>query len=150
MSVLGGRAMQPFYSTLDSPHVSMGSMPVCEADVVYPREQRGVGAVVDMCREIPALWLPACYAANGMSCCHLPTADLCEPALEDIMRGVEFMRVHIDRGTRVFIHCKGGRGRATIMALCWLVYGCGHSRGEAMSIVKRGRSVAIGAMKNGQ
>jgi protein-tyrosine phosphatase len=57
------------------------------------------------------------------------------------------------RARRVFIHCKGGRGRAVTTALCWLLYDniwlCGradYTVAKAMETIKSRRSTAVTAV----
>ena len=53
----------------------------------------------------------------------LPTLDMSCPSKEDLRRGVAFIRRRLQetkaQGGRVLIHCKGGRGRATTMAVAY-------------------------------
>ncbi|MBL8118491.1 MAG: dual specificity protein phosphatase family protein [Anaerolineae bacterium] len=57
-------------------------------------------------------------AANHL---HLATIDNTAPTLEQIERGVAFMRDEIARGGKVYVHCAAGVGRAPTMAAAYLV-----------------------------
>jgi len=53
----------------------------------------------------------------------LPTLDTNEPTFQSLKAGVEFIdaRLQQEPGSRVLIHCKGGRGRAAAMALAYYI-----------------------------
>lgn len=77
----------------------------------------GISGVVNLRREFDDLSL-------GVSIphyLHLPTTDDAPPTLEDLGRGVDFIREMIDGGGKVYIHCGAGVGRAPTMAAAYLV-----------------------------
>lgn len=117
-----------------------------------------VVAVVNICRESagPLQF----YERKGISQLRIPTPDFAEPKYDDVIRAVKFihnsLRKSVDakevdekepvRLDRVFIHCKGGRGRAITVALCYLLYKHRSKRlspTEAMDIIIAKRSVAV-------
>lgn len=63
------------------------------------------------------------YEVHGIEQLHLPTLDATCPTLEDLARAVAFIgaKVKADPSAKVLIHCKGGRGRAALVCLCYLV-----------------------------
>ena len=67
------------------------------------------------------------------------------PSKEDLRRGVAFIRRRLEEtraeGGRVLIHCKGGRGRATTMAVAYFVAN-GEDPREAFGRIKAVRPVA--------
>ena len=77
----------------------------------------GISAVVNMRSEFNDLDLgvdiPAYLA--------LPTIDDDAPSLENLERGVAFIRQEIERGGKVYVHCGAGVGRAPTMAAAYLV-----------------------------
>lgn len=80
-------------------------------------------------------------AAHGLALahyCHLPTVDDDSPAPEHFQKGVDFIRGVVDGGGKVYIHCKGGIGRAPTMAAAYFV-----SRGmtvdQAIALIKSRR-----------
>ena len=103
-SFLEIRCLGPFYSEIDE-IVSVGSLPM-NADVKYLKT-KNVGAVVNMCRESEGP--VAEYKAYGIQQCRLPTPDLSEPDISDVVIGVKFMHEFKTKnpGKRIFIHCKG-------------------------------------------
>eukprot|EP00746_Dinoflagellata_sp_MGD_P142619 gnl/MRDRNA2_/MRDRNA2_75553_c0_seq1.p1 gnl/MRDRNA2_/MRDRNA2_75553_c0~~gnl/MRDRNA2_/MRDRNA2_75553_c0_seq1.p1 ORF type:complete len:143 (+),score=18.40 gnl/MRDRNA2_/MRDRNA2_75553_c0_seq1:270-698(+) len=58
----------------------------------------------------------------------LPTIDHCEPSIQDIIKGVEFIEDQSRRQQRVYVHCKAGHGRSAAVAYAWMVYKFGRSR----------------------
>jgi hypothetical protein len=117
----------------DESGLCMGSMPLA-ADV-HEIASAGIVGVVNMQAE----WAGPieAYAAAGIPQLRLPTLDTTEPSARDLVRGVRFLRARLaearaTRGpkedvdgraatSRVFVHCKGGRGRATAMVLAFFV-----------------------------
>jgi len=97
----------------------MSSMPA-SSDVAQ-MQTAAVGAVVNMQGE----WAGpvSAYACAGIDQLRLPTTDMECPTLADLERGVAWMEAQRRRrpGRRVLVHCKGGRGRATTMALAYYV-----------------------------
>ena len=51
----------------------------------------------------------------------LSTLDDTAPSLDDLQRGVDFIRTEINGGGKVYIHCGAGVGRAPSMAAAYLV-----------------------------
>jgi protein-tyrosine phosphatase len=46
---------------------------------------------------------------------YLPTKDNTPPTLEHLQRGAGFIKLHVDRGGKVYIHCWEGLGRGPTM-----------------------------------
>jgi atypical dual specificity phosphatase len=97
----------------------------------------GVKAVVNLCQEFRGP-LQA-YRARGIDELWLPTIDFTPPTLEDIRRGVEFIRHHRAQGKGVYVHCKAGRGRSATLVLCWLMeeHGCSPAEAQALMAARR-------------
>lgn len=76
--------------------------------------------------------------SHGISFLHLPTQDLCAVSQEMLDHGVEWVRRHLDRGDKVFIHCQFGIGRSALLTCCVLV-STGHTPVEALRIAKTNR-----------
>lgn len=63
-------------------------------------------------------------AAHGLAManyCHVPVVDDDAPSIEQLWRGVQFIRDAIAAGGKVYIHCAGGIGRAPTMAAAYLI-----------------------------
>lgn len=141
---LGGRLFHDGAGRLASDvdgRLCVGGMPLA-GDVPELRRRHGVCAVVNMCGEYAG---PVdAYARAGIVQCRLPTLDTTCPAAGDLERGVAFIRSALEDnpGRRVYVHCKGGRGRACSMAVYWLMSEEGLSLDEAFTKVKAKRKVA--------
>eukprot|EP00602_Paraphysomonas_sp_CaronLab_P010770 CAMPEP_0185039224 /NCGR_PEP_ID=MMETSP1103-20130426/35854_1 /TAXON_ID=36769 /ORGANISM="Paraphysomonas bandaiensis, Strain Caron Lab Isolate" /LENGTH=160 /DNA_ID=CAMNT_0027578027 /DNA_START=271 /DNA_END=753 /DNA_ORIENTATION=- len=142
MSLIGRRALEPFYSEITD-NVSLGSIPLA-SDVPVLLE-RGVRSVVNMCWEYSGP--KELYSASDIVQLHLPTMDIWEPDITDTIRAVRFMQEFIKKNpqSRVFVHCKGGRGRAVTVALCFLIAE-GLPEKEAFALIKSKRCVAAEAV----
>lgn len=80
----------------------------------------------------------AAYGLALADYCHLPTIDDDMPSPEHLQKGVDFIRAVVGRGGKVYIHCKGGIGRAPTMAAAYFVAE-GMSVDEAIALIKRTR-----------
>ena len=96
--------------------------------------EAGIHAVVNMRIEHD----DALHGHAPADYCHLPTVDDDAPSLEHLREGVAFMQRVIGAGGKVYIHCKGGIGRAPSMAIAYLVAE-GQSLDDAVALVKRTR-----------
>jgi len=52
---------------------------------------------------------------------HLPTRDNTPPSLDDLQRGVAFIKEVIEAGCSVYVHCGVGVGRAPTLAAAYMV-----------------------------
>eukprot|EP01036_Dinobryon_divergens_P026304 gene26304-34931_t len=119
---MGATALQPMYSEINET-LSMGSLPISQSDVRCLRE-KGVRVVVNLCRESTGPVEE--YAKENITQIRLRTPDLCEPSYADVVRGISYARGCLQSqgsssGGRVFVHCKAGRGRSALFALCFLL-----------------------------
>ena len=78
------------------------------------------------------------HGIGGERYLQLPTVDNTPPALDDLLRGADFVRAEIERGGKVYIHCAVGCGRAPTMTAAYLV-STGLSADEALRRIKRAR-----------
>jgi dual specificity MAP kinase phosphatase len=69
--------------------------------------------------------------------CHLPTVDDDCPSPEHFQKGVDFIRSVVADGGKVYIHCKGGIGRAPTMAAYFIAEG--KTLDEALAVIKARR-----------
>ncbi|CAE7491733.1 PTPMT1 [Symbiodinium sp. CCMP2456] len=84
------------------------------------------------------------YKQHGIEQLQLPTLDTTPPSLEHLRDGVAFVRARLKatggRG-RIYIHCKGGRGRASCMAAACLMANQGMDLESALRMLKATRPV---------
>lgn len=108
------------YWTLIDSHVFIGAAPIYFLRHVEQLHARGVRGVINLCSEYSG---PVeAYRKLGIEQLYLPTIDHREPTLEDLERAVHFIEKHKTQKSRVYIHCKAGKGRSAAVAFCWLLY----------------------------
>mmetsp|Transcript_12069 Transcript_12069/g.24657 ORF Transcript_12069/g.24657 Transcript_12069/m.24657 type:complete len:311 (+) Transcript_12069:89-1021(+) len=111
----GLRLFSPFATKFDGTIVQ-GSMPF-PSDVKTLVEEYDVVAVVNMCDEYGGPTKE--YEKYGVEQLWLRTVDTTVPLPSDLRRGAEFIRKvkTNNKSGRIFVHCKGGIGRASTMSL---------------------------------
>lgn len=58
---------------------------------------------------------------DNITILHLPTPDLTAPRMDDLLKGITFIKNEIDNGGKVYIHCRAGEGRGPTMAIAYLM-----------------------------
>lgn len=116
-------------------HVALGGLPT-RRDVRQLLEA-GVRAVVNLCDEFDGHERE--FRRAGAAYLRLPTPDYHCPSASDLARGVEFVRERVARGDKVLIHCKAGRKRSVVLAICYLAASCGVSAAQAAETICRAR-----------
>ena len=88
---------------------------------VWERFRSGVRGVVSMQDEYAG---PVeAYESLDMSYLRIPVVDHEEPTLSELKEAIIFLNDHEVHGLgKVYVHCKGGHGRAAAVAFCWLMY----------------------------
>lgn len=72
--------------------------------------KRNVSGVINMCDEYAG---PVrTYREMGIVQLQLPTVDHTEPEVSDILQAIRFIEQHKANGSRVYLHCRAGRGRS--------------------------------------
>lgn len=121
-----------------TPNVVLGALP--SKNTLQELKEQGVTAVVTLNQPHELFVQPAEFAQLGFAHLWLRTTDyLYAPTLEELHRGVKFIAgmtdlcddtlsrtyhhhtEHVANDTKVYVHCKAGRGRSTTLVLCWLV-----------------------------
>jgi protein-tyrosine phosphatase len=70
--------------------------------------------------------------------CYLPTEDDHAPTLAQLEEGIQFIQQIIGQGGCVYIHCRGGIGRAPTMTAAYLIEQ-GATMDEAICLIKKSR-----------
>lgn len=117
--------------------IVLGSAPFFEADVRALCREEAVRGVVNLCREWR--WHSALYRSLGIAELYVPTIDYDYPSLATVVSAATFIRAHEARGESVYVHCKAGRGRSTVVVLCYLVLFRGMTPQEADAAVRAAR-----------
>lgn len=95
--------------------------------------------------ELQVEHLPEEVMRLGMQWCHLPIRDRYPPGPSferDWPQALARIGALLSTGKRIFVHCKGGLGRAGTLAACLLVES-GMSADEAIHAVRTARPKAI-------
>ena len=119
--------------------VVLGAAPVLSADIDELHRQ-GVRGVINLCREWPATERAAKYRSLDIVHLHLPTIDYSIPLWTDIITGMTLIRRLEKLQHSTYVHCKAGRGRSTVVVLCYLVAFGGYTPQHADQIIRRERS----------
>ena len=98
-------------------YVIVGAFPF-DRDV-KPLAELGVGGVVNTCEEYQGPVKK--YKKYDIEQFRMPTIDFTHPIFEDVVKAVEFIEHHVERGKKVYVHCKAGRARSATVAMCWLM-----------------------------
>jgi protein-tyrosine phosphatase len=70
---------------------------------------------------------------------HLPTPDHHAPTIKQLKAGITFIQKEVERGGKVYIHCKHGEGRGPTMAMAYLI-SIGMTFKDAFALVKKIRT----------
>ncbi|MDQ3098768.1 MAG: dual specificity protein phosphatase family protein [bacterium] len=94
----------------------------------------GITSIVSM-----RMTSPRADNLTGFKVLHLPTVDMTPPALEDLHKGVVFIKNEIDNKGKVYIHCHHGEGRGPSMVIAYLI-STGLTYDDAHMLVKKVRT----------
>lgn len=100
---------------------------------------RGITGVVNM--RMRSIHSETDKNLSWLSILNLPTPDLTAPRMEDLQKGVKFIRKQIDAGGKVYVHCRAGEGRGPTMGLAFLIAE-GMTLDDALKLVKQARTFA--------
>jgi hypothetical protein len=134
----GLRLFAPFATIVDD-EVVIGSMPFPSDVRTLTAPPYDVVAVVNMTAE----WPGPGWAAAGVTQLRLPTQDTCMPSEADLRAGAAFVAEALaaNPGKRVYIHCKGGIGRAATMSLAHYVLNHAADPTDAVKMLKAKRPI---------
>lgn len=138
VSITGGRALQPFYSEINE-KLAVGSIPL-ESDVSFLASKQ-INIVINMCKEYCGP--KSAYEQFKISQIHIPTPDICEPEFNDVMKGLKstIQILKKSKNSKVFVHCKAGRARATTFALILLIVTSGATLESSDEVWKLARNL---------
>eukprot|EP01118_Nematostelium_gracile_P018419 TRINITY_DN8176_c0_g1_i1.p1 TRINITY_DN8176_c0_g1~~TRINITY_DN8176_c0_g1_i1.p1 ORF type:complete len:119 (-),score=23.63 TRINITY_DN8176_c0_g1_i1:85-441(-) len=77
------------------------------------------------------------YKRFGMEQLRLPVLDYTAPDLIQIERALDFISKYEQRGERVYVHCKAGRGRSAAVVAAWIMVKQNVSQSEAQKTLSR-------------
>lgn len=86
---------------------------------------------------------PQMLVESGVSVRCYGWTDFGCPTHENMLRMVRDMASETTGGGRVLVHCHAGHGRTGLLIACWLVFACGYTPAEAITLVRLRRAKAI-------
>lgn len=95
----------------------------------------GVTAVVSMRMRKPQFF----YKVPWLRVLHLPTPDHHAPKMEDLQKGIKFIKKEIKNKGKVYVHCWWGEGRGPTMAAAYLI-SIGLTPDDALKEIKKVRT----------
>lgn len=118
----------------------MGRRPLVEEDVELLRS-KGVGLVLCVLEEREMVVGKDCIERKGieMKVVHVP--DFFAPSVHQIEESLHFIRNGLEKGVSVYIHCKGGKGRSAVIAICHLMHKYSWTRRQAYEFLRGKRSI---------
>ena len=143
----GLRMLAPFCNIIDDTIVQ-GSMPFPSDIATLAAEPYNVGLIINMCREYKGATHE--MRKHGIAQCHLPHQDTTAVSYESLVTGCAYIRQFRKHNPnkRVFVHCKGGIGRASTMTLGHFVKNEGRDPEEAIVEMKAKRHVVFTGVKD--
>ena len=79
----------------------------------------GIRGVINMCTEYSGPITS--YNTLGIEQLRLPTVDHYEPTVAQFQDAMIFIEKHRLNGSKVYVHCKAGHGRAASIVQCWMM-----------------------------
>ncbi|OQR87951.1 phosphatidylglycerophosphatase and protein-tyrosine phosphatase 1-like isoform X1 [Achlya hypogyna] len=138
-------ARRTWWSRIDD-HILLGALPLANRGHHLLLQREGVGAVVTMNEpfELRPTHLgtpvtPDDWAGLGIDQHIAATTDFTAPSMESLVACVAFVSRHIDLGHTVYVHCKAGRGRSTVVVAAYLMRTHQWSIDQALDFIKQKR-----------
>ena len=104
-----------WYVRVDS-RVIIGALPLRNQLDSLSRIERVTG-VINFCDEFNG---HTAYSQSGIQQLRLPTLDYCSPTVQQLEKGLDFIR-NQPPGCTTYVHCKAGRGRAGTMLMAYMI-----------------------------
>ncbi len=86
---------------------------------------------------------PKDWERNKVKQLIIETKDHVPLSLEKIEEAVRFIQTQVKQGKKVYVHCKGGRGRSATALVCYYMIKNGWTPKQAMEFIKEKRSVTL-------
>ncbi len=145
------------YTTNNGASLYLGAIPLQKSffrikyrDDLLALQKEGIGAVLSVVEVfenrynglITATIRPEQWRKAGLKQLQLPTPDFATIPMATIHQGVEFIAWNLQHGRSVYVHCKAGRGRSALMAMCYLIKYHALSAAQAFIAIKSQRKQA--------
>ncbi|KAI8378481.1 protein-tyrosine phosphatase-like protein [Blakeslea trispora] len=108
-----------WYNRIDD-HLILGALPT-PSQVKKLRRQENVDTVINLCAEFPGY--KKLYKELDIQQIRLGIPDYSIPPIDSIQRiiqEIDYRKQQNPKGT-IYLHCKAGRGRSAIIAVCYLL-----------------------------
>lgn len=137
----------PWYNEI-IPGLYLGALPLENLDHQKQLlENEGIGAVVSLVEpwefkhrsQIARPIQPSTWEKLGIDHLQISTKDWSPVQSSRIDEAVEFIHQELQKGKRVYVHCKAGRGRSASVVICYLMKYHHVSAREAIAKVKVAR-----------
>lgn len=79
---------------------------------------------------------PQDWKDNGFDQLQIPTEDYGTIPMEEIEKGVAYIRSMLENGKGVYVHCKAGKGRSLLLVACYLIKYHQMTADQALDYVK--------------
>ena len=129
-----------WYDRIDH-RIVLGALPLCKkAKKIVEKEN--IGGVITLNESYETRFLcPTTEQWNSMKVEHLkiPTVDFNNaPTVEQIQAALKFID-NIEDSKSVYVHCKAGRSRSSVVVLCYVMAKYGHTVKTSIDMVKQKR-----------
>lgn len=126
-----------WYDRIDE-KVILGALPLYKIAHEIVRNEN-VGGVVTLNEEYETRYIcptPKEWSAMGVEHLRIPTVDFNNaPTLEQIDKSLTFID-QIEPGKSVYVHCKAGRSRSSVVTLCYVIQKYGLDVNSAIDMVR--------------
>ncbi|CAF2137453.1 unnamed protein product [Rotaria magnacalcarata] len=111
----------------------------------YLIEQEKIDAVVSMNEDYELTYVSdqSLWAKHEIQHLRLPTRDFSNPQIENLFRGVKFLRTVRKANKTAYVHCKAGRQRSANLVACYLIDTYGMTPDEAARHIRSIRPSTI-------
>lgn len=119
----------------------LGALPLADGDHLKKISSLGVQAVLSLVESFelkPRLHRPITHEEwqqEGIEQKTLSTPDFRGICPTTLKTAVAFIKEHLQRGEKVYVHCKAGRARSAMAVICYLMQQYHLSAKEAISLV---------------
>eukprot|EP00295_Goniomonas_pacifica_P033115 CAMPEP_0175950334 /NCGR_PEP_ID=MMETSP0108-20121206/29544_1 /TAXON_ID=195067 ORGANISM="Goniomonas pacifica, Strain CCMP1869" /NCGR_SAMPLE_ID=MMETSP0108 /ASSEMBLY_ACC=CAM_ASM_000204 /LENGTH=162 /DNA_ID=CAMNT_0017276385 /DNA_START=13 /DNA_END=497 /DNA_ORIENTATION=- len=140
---------RPWWSVIDD-RLVLGAIPLADRGHLGQLLDLGVTAVVTLNQTselqpnlVSRPVTPSEWVAAGVTQFRQPTADFSGLTFDSLCECVAFMRSHEEQrsgqGSRIYVHCKAGRGRAPTVMACFLIAHRGATTAQALALLSEKR-----------
>jgi len=133
---VGVRIRRLFLSVKKKPDISFleSNLGIGGACNIEALAKTGIQSILDLREETEDN--PSDLKKYNINYQRIKIPDRSVPALSDAKNCIKWIKLNLDQGKNVFIHCNLGRGRAPLMGILYLI-SIGKDKDEAIQYVKK-------------